>query len=334
MKKILSLLLAAALIICLVVSAAAEDAEELRFEDLGITFHLPDAFQNSIGTLIPNGGAMGNGAYYMEIIYFAMPEDECVSLLSKSNRSEEETERLNASVMYPFVLIGLDNNQGIEVIRSIFGGEIEEENVSIAYQEDDFSYFLYVDREGCDLYKASLEEPYAGDFAAVISSLDEMIEKSDFYKPVSIYSGLIGRQVSFTATDTEGNPVTSEELFSKYKVTMINIWASWCGPCIRELPELEAISSRLAEKNCGVIGLLYDGNEASALATGKGIMAEAGVTYPVILPPENVDELFPLEAFPTTYFVDSEGTILSEPVIGAYVNQYESAVEELLSGLE
>ena len=76
---------------------------------------------------------------------------------------------------------------------------------------------------------------------------------------------------------------------------MVNIWASWCGPCIRELPELQAISERLKEKNCGVIGLLYDGDGAEALETAKKLMTDNGVSYPVILPPENVDSLFPLE---------------------------------------
>ena len=148
---------------------------------------------------------------------------------------------------------------------------------------------------------------------------------------VSLYTGIIGKAVSFETTDTEGNIITSEDLFSSNKITMINIWASWCGPCIRELPELQAISERLKEKNCGVIGLLYDGDGEEALETAKKLMTDNGVSYPVILPPENVDSLFPLEAFPTTYFVDSEGKIVSEPIVGAYVDQYETTVDALLA---
>ena len=131
--------------------------------------------------------------------------------------------------------------------------------------------------------------------------------------------------------DTEGNIITSGDLFSSNKITMVNIWASWCGPCIRELPELQAISERLKEQNCGVIGLLYDGDGEEALETAKKLMTDNGVSYPVILPPENVDSLFPLEAFPTTYFVDSEGKIVSEPIVGAYVDQYETTVDALLA---
>ena len=112
---------------------------------------------------------------------------------------------------------------------------------------------------------------------------------------------------------------------------MVNIWASWCGPCIRELPELQAISERLKERGCSVIGLLYDGDDAAALETAKKLMTDNGVSYLVILPPENVDSLFPLEAFPTTYFVDSDGKIISEPIVGAYIDQYEATVDALLA---
>lgn len=334
MKKFFSLFIIAVLVLSLSAAAFADESEELVLDDVGITFHLPEAFRNSVGTLIPDAGALGNGIYYAEIIYFAMPEDECVSLLSKNDRTEEETDKLSASIMYPFVLIGLDGNRGIEEVRAIFAGDIEDENVSQVFQEDDFSYFLYVDREGCEQYAATLDTPFAEDFAAILSAVDELTEKAEFYKPVSPYDSLIGNKVSFTTTDTDGNPVTSEELFAGNKVTVVNIWASWCGPCIRELPELEEISARLAGQNCGVVGLLYDGDDAAALADAKQTMKDAGVTYPVILPPEKVDVLFPLEAFPTTYFVDSEGCILTEPVIGALVNQYESTVNELLNGME
>jgi thiol-disulfide isomerase/thioredoxin len=334
MKKFFSLFIIAVLVLSLSAAAFADESEELVLDDVGITFHLPEAFRNSVGTLIPDAGALGNGIYYAEIIYFAMPEDECVSLLSKNDRTEEETDKLSAAIMYPFVLIGLDGNRGIEEVRAIFAGDIEDENVSQVFQEDDFSYFLYVDREGCEQYAATLDTPFAEDFAAILSAVDELTEKAEFYKPVSPYDSLIGNKVSFTTTDTDGNPVTSEELFAGNKVTVVNIWASWCGPCIRELPELEEISARLAGQNCGVVGLLYDGDDAAALADAKQTMKDAGVTYPVILPPEKVDVLFPLEAFPTTYFVDREGCILTEPVIGALVNQYESTVNELLNGME
>ena len=90
---------------------------------------------------------------------------------------------------------------------------------------------------------------------------------------------MVGSKVQFQTTDTEGNPVTSEKLFGSHEITMINIWISWCGYCIDEMEELEAINGRLGEKNCAVVGLLSDGNEEKALASGK----ETLISYIVLL---------------------------------------------------
>ncbi|MBQ1361601.1 MAG: hypothetical protein IIY43_00935, partial [Oscillospiraceae bacterium] len=65
----------------------------------------------------------------------------------------------------------------------------------------------------------------------------------------------------------------------------------------------------------------------------KQDVQEAGVTYPVILAPENINELFDLgNGLPITYFVDRNGTIVDVPVNGAQVDAYMKAVEDILSG--
>ena len=47
-----------------------------------------------------------------------------------------------------------------------------------------------------------------------------------------LFAQKAGDKISFTATDFKGNPVTSE-IFAKNKLTMVNIWGTFCGPCIR-----------------------------------------------------------------------------------------------------
>ena len=63
-------------------------------------------------------------------------------------------------------------------------------------------------------------------------------------------------------------------------------------------------------------------------------MNDSGVTYPVILAPDNFEDLFPIEAWPTTYFVGRDGTILAAPITGAYVDRYEAALSDLLGPQE
>ena len=142
----------------------------------------------------------------------------------------------------------------------------------------------------------------------------------------------MGRKVEFETTDIDGNLITSEELFGSHEITMVNIWTSWCGYCIDEMKELEAINGRLSAKDCAVVGILADGDEEDALASGKETLKEKSVTYTNILPPENLNDIFYISGYPTTYFVNREGIIVDKPITGAYVDQYEPAVETLLSG--
>jgi thiol-disulfide isomerase/thioredoxin len=111
---------------------------------------------------------------------------------------------------------------------------------------------------------------------------------------------------------------------------MVNLWMSWCGPCVREMPELEKLNKSFADKDCQIVGILLDGDDADALAEGLDIVADTGVTYPVLKPFEGIDDMLPTQAYPTTYFVDSEGRVLGEPVIGADVEKYQTVLDSLL----
>ena len=336
-RTILTISLAIILLFSVLPAAFAENnaENEIEIPQIGLTLRLPEAFTNTEGLLSPGGGyEVADGIYYTEFVYYALSEEEYLNLANKFEKDEvtdEDYEKLGTAVNYPLLLIGIDNSRDFSAINKLFDDQLNPENAKEVFHENGFSYYCYVDSAQNEDFINAQAEPFASEYKAITDAIEELISNSDFYEPVSLYAGIIGKAVSFKTTDTEGNSITSEDLFSSNKITMINIWASWCGPCIRELPELQAISERLKEKNCGVIGLLYDGDGEEALETAKKLMTDNGVSYPVILPPENVDSLFPLEAFPTTYFVDSEGKIVSEPIVGAYVDQYETTVDALLA---
>ena len=136
----------------------------------------------------------------------------------------------------------------------------------------------------------------------------------------------MGSKIEFTTTDLDGNPVSSADLFAQNKVTLLNIWATWCGPCIGELEDLQSIYRNRQKKGVGVVGMMTDDD----LATARELMAEFNVTYPVILAPATLEEFFHLEGWPTTLFIGPGGTVLTEPVIGANVARYHTLLNELL----
>lgn len=135
------------------------------------------------------------------------------------------------------------------------------------------------------------------------------------------------RILTFETTDLYGNAVSSEDLFAAHKLTMVNVWATWCGPCVRELPELGELSEELAAKDCAVVGLLYDGDAESA----RALMEEAGADYLVLNVWDGADAQLGIQAFPTTFFVDSSGAIVGTAIIGADVEGYSRQSETLLA---
>ncbi len=144
-------------------------------------------------------------------------------------------------------------------------------------------------------------------------------------------AGAADYSFTFATTDLDGNIVTSAEIYAGNKITMINFWATWCPPCVGELAELAGVHTQLQEAGCGVVGILMDSYDPEAVRTAKALMAQNGTNYPVLALSE---DLYPLaqviNLIPTTVFVDSSGTLVGTPIIGALVDQYVPAVKALL----
>ena len=142
-----------------------------------------------------------------------------------------------------------------------------------------------------------------------------------------------GSVLCVSTKDVNGNPVDSADVFAKNRITVVNLWASWCGPCAREIPELDAMNEELKKQGCAVVGFLMDGEDPYGLEDAKDILDHTGVSYLNIISPATLKDDIDLQGYPTTYFVDSDGTILGDPVLGAYPDQYRQIVDKLLSDM-
>ena len=136
---------------------------------------------------------------------------------------------------------------------------------------------------------------------------------------------------TFATTDLDGNIVTSAEIYAGNRITMINIWASWCGPCVSELAALAQIHTQLQESGCGIVGILIDSLEAEGVETAQAVMAENGTNYPVLALSEDLYGLMSvIQVVPTTIFVDSNGKLVGNPIFGARTDLYVPTVLALL----
>lgn len=143
----------------------------------------------------------------------------------------------------------------------------------------------------------------------------------------------------FTTEDINGETYT-QEMFQDYDLTMVNVFATWCGPCVNEIPHLQKLYEEMKEEGVNIVGILLDGVEASgetdeaAIQTAKLLAELTGATYPFLLPDATnlngrLEEIY---AIPETFFVDSEGNIVGETYTGSA--SYDDWKERVLAELE
>lgn len=135
---------------------------------------------------------------------------------------------------------------------------------------------------------------------------------------------------TFAGTDLEGNAVSSD-ILSSSKLTMINVWATYCGPCLREMPDLGALAGDYETQEFQIIGIISDVMEGEDTSTAASLVEQTGAGYTHLLLNESIYYalLSGVSAVPTTFFLDENGTVL-DTVVGA---MEKSAWEEKINGL-
>ena len=159
------------------------------------------------------------------------------------------------------------------------------------------------------------------------SSEEEGQAKQDPDQAIAAGKPLIG---TFETLDLDGNTVT-EDIFSKADVTFVNVWGTFCPPCIAEMPDLEQIHQELPD-NMQMIGILCDveSMDVPQYQEALEIVKETGVTYPSLIGNGSMTGLLQsVYAVPTSFFVDSNGCMIGAPVVGANLDAYKILLEEL-----
>ena len=135
----------------------------------------------------------------------------------------------------------------------------------------------------------------------------------------------------------------NKEMFQDYDLTLVNIFTTWCTPCVEEMPDLEQLYQQMKDNGVGVAGVVLDVlNEKgeivqSDLERAQTLVERTGVTYPVLLPDSTYmnGRLTGIEGFPETFFVDKNGNIVGETYSGSRsLEDWLSIVENELASLK
>lgn len=144
--------------------------------------------------------------------------------------------------------------------------------------------------------------------------------------------------LNFTATTIEGEQMTSD-ILGESKLTMLNVWATYCNPCLSEMPDLGELAAAYDSAEFQVMGIISDvaeGATEAELENARNLIAQTGAAYPHLLLNESLysNLVGAVDAVPTTFFVNSEGELLGY-VVGARAKaDWEEIIDELLAELE
>jgi len=134
------------------------------------------------------------------------------------------------------------------------------------------------------------------------------------------------------APQIRGNTTTGERVipdYTKSKVTLVNFWATWCAPCLEEMPMLDRLYREFRD-DLNIVGVLHEAIDDQALAT---FVEERGVIYPLIRPWRRYTaDWGGMALLPMTFMVDQQGKVVRR-YVGASADQIVAMEEDIRAQL-
>ena len=145
----------------------------------------------------------------------------------------------------------------------------------------------------------------------------------------------------FETIGVDGKTYT-QDIFSKYDLTMVNIFTTWCSPCVNEIPDLEKLYQEMKDKGVGVVGVTLDTvgsdgkQDEEAVKKAQVLQEKTKASYPFLIPDSGMmnGRLNGISAFPETFFVDKNGNIVGETYSGSHsLEDWKKIVEKELENV-
>lgn len=333
----------------------APEAEVIDVPQLGLHYEAPEALRNLKGQITLNADFVDEGLLNIPVSYLAVSKadtDAYKAFYQKAVEAVTNGKDIPTDPDHPSWLSGYEEAPLYD-LYIINGNRGEKElldllNDAYGFEASDFCNFKEIGSDGenhffLTQYNGIVEA--ADEIKSVIGGefCDEYLKL--FQDPSAYLSGLklaapewpdtkqVGDVLTLKTTDLDGNAVDSAAIFANAKVTMVNCWATWCGPCKGELPELGEMAKEFEAQGCQLIGLCTDAMDDDVAAEAKSILSDAGAAYLNLRITKDIEKDLSLMAYPTTFFVDSEGKLLAAPFEGADPDTYRDMLAECLAQL-
>lgn len=141
--------------------------------------------------------------------------------------------------------------------------------------------------------------------------------------------------LTFEATTTEGEVWNSDKLANS-KMTMINVWGTYCNPCLAEMPDLGEIAAEYDAADFQIVGIICDVMETDgqdAIDEAKALIAKTEANYPHLLLNESLytNLVGAVSAVPTTFFVRQDGSLIGYLTGAQSKENWKTLIDQLLA---
>ena len=144
--------------------------------------------------------------------------------------------------------------------------------------------------------------------------------------------------IKFTDAMTTDGELMNSDVFANSKLTMINVWATFCSPCINEMPDLGEIAGEYDVADFQMIGIIADVMEGDAdmLTKAKSVIEETEANYPHLLLNEELymNLVGASDSVPTTYFFNQNGELLGYTVGAKSKEIWKEIIDGLLGEVQ
>ena len=313
----------------------AQDSYEYPF--LGLNMKLPEELLKQIKAqsiaMITNEGWNDNAdaIKYAYTSWSEMTEEQKEAEVDKLGTAYDDW----CNSLAKIGVIGIYDEDSEKELDKITGCTEHKEIGSSS--DGKYKYYLSTNKDADESLKKEVEE--------IDVTLTEMIpfqQLSAFDQPQDTSntgdSTTVGK---FETKGIDGKDYT-EKVFSDYDLTLVNIFTTWCSPCVNEIPELEKLYEEMKEKGVGVVGVVLDtvgddGKQDDATVKKAGVLQEkTKASYPFLIPDSTMmnGRLNGISAFPETFFVDKEGNIVGETYSGSHtLDEWKEIVEKELENI-
>ena len=313
----------------------AQDSYEYPF--LGLTMKLPEELLKQIKeqtiAMISNEiwNDNADAIKYAYISWSEMTEEQKEAEVDKMGTAYDDWYNSLAKVG----AIGIYDEDSEKELDKITGCTEHKEIGSSS--DGKYKYYLSTNKDADESLKKEVEK-----IDVTLTEMTPFQQLSAFDQPQETSNAGDSTTVGkFETKGVDGKDYT-EKVFSDYDLTLVNVFTTWCSPCVNEIPELEKLYEEMKEKGVGVVGVVLDtvGDDAKQ---NEDTVKKAGVlqektkaSYPFLVPDSTMmnGRLNGISAFPETFFVDKEGNIVGETYSGSHsLDEWKEIVEKELENV-